>query len=195
MIVVKLEVLGRSGQLGYFLHIRLRQRIFGAVDRRQHAQSAHAFLIISAGEETQEVDGRVGRILAHSDAITPTQYIAGVAFAAIDHWEGEQAEVFTQAFLVFALSIDGTWGPLAHQLHGGLALGHLGGLLVKGLGFRALGEGVEIDQIFQFLTAFDKGSIGEFAGAVNHRIKSLFAAQANGHIRPVKVTGPLILVA
>ena len=74
-------------------------------------------------------------------------------------------------------------------------MGHLGGLLVKGLGFRALGEGVEINQIFQVFATFDECGIGKLAGAITGRIKGLFATHADGHVRPVEVTGPLVLVA
>ena len=74
---------------------------------------------------------RLGRrVLADGDAVAAADAVGGRAGAAGDRREGEPAEVVAEALLADALVLLDRRRPLAHQLHGGLAVADRRGLVV-----------------------------------------------------------------
>ena len=116
--------------------------------------------------------------------------ITGLAWA----WLVGMAVLLTATILI-SLPAIGAGRPLAHQLHGRLAVGHRRDVLAIVGPQEAILERLQIDQLLQLRPGLDKRRIGEGALPGVGLFEGGFAADPGDHVDPVEVARPLVLLA
>ena len=106
----------------------------------------------------QEVDRLGWGILADRVAVAAAEDVGRQARTAFDRREGEPAERIADALARLALGDLRAGCPLAHELHGGLAVAHVGclALVIRGCQETVL-EGLEADEALELVAGLDEG--------------------------------------
>src|SRR5579871_120705 len=195
LIVVELVVTGIRDQFRDSLQVRVADGNL----RRGHWRQSSAFLGIGlfvglVGQEANEINRFRWSILANCETIATTQHVTRRARATGDGREGEETNVW--AFFIGRRGDIARRRPLAHQLHGSLAVAHDSLSVSIGSAKEAILEGMQSNQLLEVLPSLNERRIGKRAALMAVRlVEGSLAAQTHGKVFPIESARPLIFFA